>query len=184
MDKHTEILRISGIILAYVFTIVGVLGLAWVFSWSKSWLIGFLFLVVIIPIFPAMQSILLGEKPASPIMFLKTYAAEYASLVMQLIFLFVSAPVIVIGVAGRLAAALLVAAAISWLIVGLQQFGVSIGRKMPMEDIQILFLITLGLVVITIVFLMLRKLAKKYEDRYLNIWVNQFKKIRDFFRYG
>ena len=182
--KSSESLRIAGIILAYFLTFAGILfGLPYLFSLSKSWIIGFLLLVAFIPLFPAMQTILMGERPASLTIFIKIYVTEYASLMMQLLFLIVSVPFIVIGVAGWLAIALAAGAVIAWIIVGLQQIGLDIGRKMPGEDIFILFLVTIGLFLIVGIFYWLHRFAKKREEGYFGIWAKQFVKIREFLRY-
>jgi hypothetical protein len=172
------------IILAYGVAIGGILALAWLVAlFLKSWLIGFLLFVTIIPLFPAMQAILLKKKPASLVMFLKLYAAEFASFSLQLSLLLVSAPIIAILVAGRLAIVLLIAAVISWFIVGLQQLGLDIGSKMPRNDIIILLWVTIGLVVAVGIFYLFDRLVKKYEDGYFSLWANQFVRIREFFSY-
>lgn len=79
-----EWLRIAGIILAYGLTIGGIVFvIPWLFSFSESWAIGLLLLVIVAPLFPAMQAILLKEKPANLFMFLKIYVAEFASLFLR-----------------------------------------------------------------------------------------------------
>jgi hypothetical protein len=115
-------------------------------------------------------------------MFLKIYAAEYASLLAQMIFLLASAPFIAIAVAGRLAIVLLATALIAWIIVGLQHMGLQIGRQLTREDITVLFGVTLGLSALVTVYFGLHHLGKKYKDRYFTIWATQFKRIREFLR--
>lgn len=182
--KPSGSLHIAGIILAYLLTFAGIIfGLPYLFSLSKSWIIGILLLVAFIPLFPAMQTILMGERPASLTMIFKIYISEYASLMMQLLFLIVSLPFIVIGVVGWLAIALAAGAVIAWVIVALQQIGLNIGRKMPGDDIFILFLVTLGLILIVGTFYLLRNFAKKREQGYFSIWAKQFTRIREFLRY-
>lgn len=184
MNKRLDWLRIAGIILAYILTFAGILVvLPLLFSLSKSWLVGFLLFVIVVPVFPAMQTILSGQRPASLLVFFKIYVAEYASLVVQLIFLLVTVPFIAIAVFGRLTIALLVTAVIGWFIVGLQQLGVKIGRQLPKDEIVLFFWVTLGLAVVVGSYYWLSKLAKKYEDGFFNFWAEQFVRIRDFFRY-
>jgi hypothetical protein len=179
-----EWLRIAGIILAYGLTIGGIVFvIPWLFALSESWAIGFLFFVIVVPLFPAMQAILLKKKPASLFMFLKIYVAEFASLFLQLSLLLVTAPFMVILVGGRLAIALLIAAVIAWFIVGLQQFGLNIGRKMPGDDIIILLWVTIGLVIAVGIFYFFDRLVKKHEDSYFDLWAKPFVRIREFLRY-
>jgi hypothetical protein len=125
----------------------------------------------------------LKKAPADPYLFLKIYAAEFASLFLQLALLLVSAPFIAIAVAGVLACVLLVAAVISWFIVGLQQLGLDIGSKMSKADIAIFFWVTIGLVAAVGLFYIFIRLFKKYGDSYFSLWARQFVKIREFFRY-
>lgn len=178
-----EWLRIAGIILAYGLTIGGIFAIPWLFGLSQSWTIGFLLFVIVVPLFPAMQAILLKKKPASLFMFLKIYVAEFASFFLQLGLLLVTAPFMAILVAGRLAIALLVAAVIAWFFVGLQQFGLDIGRKMPGDDMIILLWVTIGLVAAVGIFYFSDRLVKKHEDDYFSFWAKPFVKIREFLRY-
>jgi hypothetical protein len=180
----SEWFRITGIILAYGLAIGGILLLPLLAAlFFKSWLIGSLLIVTVIPLFPAMQAILLRKRPASLFMFLNIYVAELASFSLQLGLLVVSAPFIAILVAGRLAVALLVTAVISWFIVGLQQLGLDIGSKMPRNDIMILLWITIGLTIAVGLFYFFDRLVKKHEDGYFSLWAKQFVRIREFFRY-
>lgn len=185
MEKQSQLFRVAGIILAYVITIVGLLSIPWVFALAKSWVLGFLLFIVIIPVFPVIQTFLLGERPASVVTFAKVYVGEYASLTMQMIFLLFSVPMIVIAVAGRLAIAMLVTAVIAWPIVALQQLGFNIGAKMPLADIKILFWVTVGLGCAVGLYFLLHWGVKRYEleDRYFTVWADQFKKIHNFFQY-
>jgi hypothetical protein len=184
MLKPSGTIRIAGIILAYVLTFAGIIfGLPYLFSLSRSWIIGILLLVTFIPLFPAMQTILMGKRPASLTMLFKIYISEYASLMIQLLFLLVSVPFVIISVAGWLAIALTAGAFIAWIIVGLQQIGLEIGRKMPGDDIFILFLVTIGLFLIVGIFYWLHSFAKKREEGYFDIWAKQFVRIRKFLRY-
>jgi uncharacterized membrane protein YuzA (DUF378 family) len=178
-----EWLRITAIILAYGLTIGGILAIPWLFALSRSWAIGFLLFVIVVPLFPAMQAILLKKKPASLFMFLKIYVAEFASLFLQLSLLLVTAPFIAILVAGRLVIVLWVAAVIAWFIVGLQQLGLDIGRKMPGDDIIILLWITVGLTAAVVIFYFFDRFVKKYEDSYFTLWAKPFVRIREFLRY-
>jgi hypothetical protein len=182
-SETPEWFRIGGIILAYGLTIGGILAIPWLFSFSRSWSIGLLLVVMVIPLFPVMQTILLGKAPAKMFLFLKIYVAEFTSLFLQLGFLLVTLPFIAVLVAGRLATALLLAVVISWFIVGLQQLGVDIGRKMPGADILILLWVTIGLTVVVGIFFLLVRLFEKHEDGYFSLWARQFTKIREFFRY-
>ena len=102
---------------------------------------------------------------------------------MQFIFLLISTPFVVIGVVGRLAIALGIAAAISWFIVGHQQLGINIGRKMPTEDIVVLLLVTIGLALTVGIFFVLHNLVKKYEESYFSIWAKQFVRIKELLQY-
>lgn len=180
-----EWFRIFSIISAYILTFGGIIFvIPWLFSLSESLLIGFLLLVIVIPLFPAMQISLVRKEQTNLFMFLKIYVAEFATLFMQLSLLLVSAPFIAIMVAGRLVIALLIAAAISWLIVGFQQLGLKIGSKMLRADIIILFWVTIGLIVAAGIFYLLDRLIKKHEDSYFSLWANQFVKIREFFRFN
>lgn len=177
-------LRVASIILAYTLTIAGLLFLIpWLFSLSKSWLVGLLLFIVVVPLFPATQTILMGHRQASVTMFLKIYVSEYASLLAQMVFLLASAPFIAIAVAGRLAIVLLATALMAWIIVGLQQMGLQIGSQLAREDIKILFWVTLGLAASVAIYYGLHHLAKKYEERYFDIWAAQFKRIKEFLRY-
>jgi hypothetical protein len=182
--ESPEWLRITGIILAYGLAIGGIFLLALLAaSFLKSWLIGSLLVITVIPLFPAMQAILLRKRPATLFMFLKIYVAEFASFSLQLGFLVVSAPFIAILVAGRLVVMLLFTAVISWIIVGLQQLGLDIGSKMPKNDIMILLWVTIGLAVAGGLFYFFDRLVKKHEDGYFSLWAKQFVRIRAFFRY-
>lgn len=171
------------IILAYGLTIGGILALPWLYGLmhSHSWLIGVLLFMFAIPLFPAVHAILLKKIPANLFIFLKIYAAEFASFFLQLALILVSAPVIAIMVAGRLAIVLLITAIISWFIVALQQIGVDIGSKMPKNDIIILLWVTIGLIAAVGFFCFFNHLIKKHEDGYFTLWANQFLKIRKFF---
>ena len=129
-NKSSGRSRIAGIAAAYMLTFAGIIfGGPALFSASKSWFFVVFALVVLAPLFPAVQSIMIGERDGNLLTFIKIYAVEYASLVTQFAFLSVSAPFVIILVAGRLAIALLVSAGIAWIIVGLQQLGFNIGRK-------------------------------------------------------
>ncbi len=183
MANRSERLRLAGIVLAYVLTIAGILGLPWLFALSRSWVIGFVLFVFVVPLFPAVQTLLLGERPFSLAMFGKIYVAEYASLVGQLLFLLVTVPFIVVAVAGRLVLVLLVTAVLAWFLVGLQQLGLTIGSGLSRQDITILFWVTLGLAASSGIYYGLVKLAQKYEDDYFEIWARQFRRIREFLRY-
>jgi hypothetical protein len=178
-----EWFRIGGIIVACGLTIGGILIIPWLFAVSRSWSIGLLLIVMVIPLVLAMQTILLGKAPANVFLFLKIYVAEFTSLFLQLGFLLVTLPFIAVLVAGRLASALLLAVVISWFIVGLQQLGFDIGRKMPGADILILLWVTIGLTVAVGIFFLLVRLFERHEDGYFSLWARQFTKIREFFRY-
>jgi len=144
--ERPEWLRIAGIMLAYGLTFGGIIFvIPWLFSLSESWVLGFLLFAIVVPLFPSAQLILLGKRSADLWTLCKIYVAEFASLSMQFIFLLTTVPFIVIGVFVRLAAAMLVAATLAWLIVGLQQLGINIGSKLSSGDIRILFLVTMGL---------------------------------------
>jgi hypothetical protein len=171
-------------ILAYGVAIAGILSLPLLTALLlKSWVIGLWLIVIVIPLFPAIQTILLREKPVTSLNFLKIYFTELASFSLQIGFLLVSAPIIVIMVASRLVIGLSVVAVISWFIVGLQQLGVKIGAKMPKHDIIILLWITMGLTAAVGIFYLFYRLGKKYEDSFFNLWARQFKKIREHCRY-
>ena len=168
------------IILAYGVTIGGLFVLVWLATlFLRFRLIGLLLIIVVIPLFPAMQAILLRQKPAS--LFMKLYVAEFASLTLQLGLLLVSTPFIAISVAGVLACALLITAVIGWFIVGLQQLGLDIGSKMSRGDIEIFFWVTVGLIVAIGIFYIFVRLVRKNGDRYFSLWAKQFVKIRDLF---
>ncbi|MCD4737822.1 MAG: hypothetical protein K8R89_00995, partial [Anaerolineae bacterium] len=152
------------IILAYGVTIGGLFVLVWLATlFLRFRLIGLLLIIVVIPLFPAMQAILLRQKPAS--LFMKLYVAEFASLTLQLGLLLVSTPFIAISVAGVLACALLITAVIGWFIVGLQQLGLDIGSKMSRGDIEIFFWVTVGLIVAIGIFYIFVRLVRKNGDR-------------------
>jgi hypothetical protein len=182
-DIYAQPIRVLGIVLAYLITFAGLIAMPAIFSISRSWWIGFFLVVAFIPIIPALQTILMGKRQASLQMIFKVYVAEYASLLMQLLFLAVSAPLIAVAVFSRLVIMLLIAASISWPIIGLQQLGLKIGSKLSTQDIKILFWVTLGLVLLAGIYYILDKLARRYADNYFAIWAKAFITIRDFFRY-
>jgi hypothetical protein len=184
MDKQSKRLRMAGIILAYGLTFVGIIVvLPCFFSLSNYWLAGFLLLVIVAPIFPAMQIILSGQRPVSLVTFFKIYVAEYASLFMQFVFLLVTVTLVVVGAVGRLAIGLLVMVVIGWFIVGLQKLGVKIVRHLPEDEIALLLLVTPGLAIVVGIHYGLNKLLQKYGDEFFDHWTKQCVRIRDFFRY-
>jgi hypothetical protein len=180
--RHGGRTRLLGIILAYAFTFTGVLiGGRWLVSTSKPWTFVVTALIVLIPLFPAVQAVLMGQVDRNFISFLKTYAAEYASLLAQLAFLLATAPFIAIMVAGHLVVVLLITSGIAWILVGLQQLGVKIGRGMNGEDLRILALVTVGLAVGTGLYWLMGRFLKAREDKYFDFWARQFIRIRDIF---
>ena len=177
-------LRATSIVLAYVLTFGGILfAIPRLFSPSRSWMIGLSLFAVVVPVFPAVQIILTGERPARIPVFARIYVAEFASLLVQLLFLLASAPMIAVLVAGRLAVALLVAAGLACVIVTLQLLGLDIFRKVPREEIPSFFLVFAGLAIVVGIYYGITRLTKKHEDSYYRIWATLFVKIRGFLRY-
>ena len=104
------------------------------------------------------------------------------SLLLQVLFLLFTAPFILIMVAGRLVIALLVGAGIAWIIVGLQQLGLEIGRRLPGEDIAILGLVTVALAAAAGIYWLLRRFMKRHEEGYFEFWARWFVRIREIFK--
>ena len=177
-------LRATSIALAYVLTFGAIIfAIPRLISPSRSWMIGLSLFAVVVPVFPAVQIVLTGERPARIPVFAKIYVAEFASLLVQFLFLLASAPIIAVLVAGRLAVALLVAAGLACVIVSLQLLGLDIFRKVPREETPSFFLVFAGLAVTVGIYYGITRLTKKHEDSYYRIWANLFVKIRRFFRY-
>ena len=175
--------HVGGLLLAYGVTFVGIIiGGPVLFSVSKSWFFSLCALIILAPLFPAIQAILTRGAERSLIAFLKIYAAEYASLVMQILFLLLTAPFILIMVAGRLMVALLIGAGIAWIIVCLQQLGLEVGRKLPGEDIAILGMVTVALAAAVGIHWLLRRFMKRREEGYFEFWTKQFVRIREIFK--
>jgi hypothetical protein len=163
-------------------TVVGIIiGGPALFNASKSWFFGLCALMVLAPLFPAIQAILTGGAERSLIAFTKIYVAEYTSLVLQILFLIFTAPFILIMVAGRLLIAILIGAGIAWIIVGLQQLGWEIGRRLPGEDIAILGLVSVALAAAVGIYWLLRRFMKRHEEGYFELWARWFVRIREIF---
>ena len=65
------------VILAYGMAVLGIFVLTLlVVLFHESWVIGFWSILIVIPLFPAVQTILLRKKQAKPVMFLKIYLTE------------------------------------------------------------------------------------------------------------
>jgi len=170
-------------ILVYLLTLGGILALPFLFVLTKSWVAGMWLLLLVVPLFPAFQLIISGREPAGLMVFLRVYAAEFCSLVLQLGFLLTTMPFIAIAIAGYLAMAMLAAAVISWGIIALQQVGLSIGGRMAPQDMRILLWVTLGLIAAVAVYFLLKRLAERHQDSYFSLWARQFHSIRDFFHH-
>jgi hypothetical protein len=180
-QKRLKVPQWLRMLLAYGLTIGSIFVLPLLFALSESLYIGIWLLIIAIPLIPAAQSLILRKKPPDLFIFLKRYVAEFASLFLQLSLLLVSAPVIAILIAGRLAGALLFASGIAWFIVGLQQIGFDIGSKMLKDDMMILLWVTIGLTAVLIIFYFFQRFIKTHEDSYFSFWAKQFAAIRDFF---
>jgi hypothetical protein len=174
-------LRPAGIIASYVVTAGGIILLGWVVSRLRSWVVIALVVIHAIPLFPTIQLFLQGKRKAGLPAFARTYAREYASVVVQFLALLVVIPLTFVAVAYRLIWALLIAMGIGLALAALQLMGIPVGRQLTSQDL----LLMLGAFVLTALVLAaarrIKRIWQEHEQGLFEFVAVQLRKVRDYF---
>jgi len=180
----TSWLAIVGYLASIVITVAAiVVGLPLLFAISPNKLTGFAAMIMLVPLLPAMQSILQGEQPPSLKGFWKVYWLTFIYLFMELAFLALIMPLIVIELAGVIVGLVIVALVIGQLLFLFQYLtGIDIGIIITTAEALKYFYILLGLSVLEGLYLLLNWKVLKQEERFFDLVARSFERVEKLFR--
>ena len=156
IPKWLRIFLAYGVMIGGIFAIICLGTLS-----DTSWILSLLLGLLLLPLVPAIQRVLLDDAPAKGLFF-KQYFSTLRELGILLGSLLLGAPFIAFKAAGVLAVVMLIPLAFIWGIAGLQALGIDIFAKV--EDIVRLFRYTLITVGIACAWILFSYLVKKYKD--------------------
>ena len=184
-DTAAGWIRLAGYLTSIAGTVAGVVwGIPYLFARSPSQAVAWSLLVVLVPLFPAAQTFLQGERRFSVSWFWRIYIAEYVSLFLELLFILIILPLIAFGLlyfAIWMMFIVVGIVALGWLMQ--TYLGVSLGMSIAREEAPLLFGILFGLGAALVVLHFLRRLAAKHEEGFFEFFRKRFEAIKALFRY-
>ncbi|NLH47208.1 MAG: hypothetical protein GX444_01250 [Myxococcales bacterium] len=184
-DSAAGWIRLAGYLTSIAGTVAGIVwGIPYLFARSPSQAVAWSLLVMIVPLFPAVQTFLQGERRFSVTLFWRIYIAEYVSLFLELLFILIILPLVAFALLYFVLWMMFVVVGIVTLGWLLQTYlGVSLGMSIAREEAPLLFAIFFGLALALVVLHFLRRLAAKHEEGFFAFFRTRFEAIKALFRY-
>ena len=171
IPKWLRVLLAYGVMIGGIIAIMGLVALS-----DTSWILSLLLGLLLLPVVPAIQRVLLDDEPAAELFF-KQYSSVLRELGILLGGLLLGAPFIAFKAAGFLATVMLIPIAVIWGVAGLQALGIDIFAKV--EELDSLFRYTLITAGIAGAWILFSYLVKKYKDgsSFFSMLLQEFYKV-------